>query len=74
MNQDYIKPDNWSIIEEGFDVERKTRLGIDDTLMNLTNIYLQYGVPLEDYDNFDNKLKYHRYPALFFSLHQILLL
>ena len=22
MNQDYIKPDNWSIIEEGFDVER----------------------------------------------------
>ena len=21
MNQDYIKPDNWSIIEEGFDVE-----------------------------------------------------
>ena len=22
MNQDYIKPDNWSIIEEGFDVSR----------------------------------------------------
>ena len=22
MNQDYIKPDNWSIIEEGFLVER----------------------------------------------------
>jgi maltose phosphorylase len=22
MNQDYIKPDNWSIIEEGFDLER----------------------------------------------------
>jgi len=22
MNQDYIQPDNWSIIEEGFDVER----------------------------------------------------
>ncbi|KZS41735.1 maltose phosphorylase [Aquimarina aggregata] len=22
MNQDYVKPDNWSIIEEGFDVER----------------------------------------------------
>ncbi|HTO35230.1 MAG TPA: glycoside hydrolase family 65 protein [Flavobacterium sp.] len=22
MNQDYIKPDNWSIIEEGFDTER----------------------------------------------------
>ena len=22
MNQDYIKPDNWSIIEEGFDIER----------------------------------------------------
>jgi maltose phosphorylase len=21
MNQDYIKPDNWSIIEEGFDRE-----------------------------------------------------
>ena len=21
MNQDYIKPDNWSIIEEGFDKE-----------------------------------------------------
>jgi maltose phosphorylase len=24
MNQDYIKPDNWSIIEEGFDPERKS--------------------------------------------------
>jgi trehalose/maltose hydrolase-like predicted phosphorylase len=22
MNQDYIKPDNWSIIEEGFDASR----------------------------------------------------
>ena len=22
MNQNYIQPDNWSIIEEGFDVER----------------------------------------------------
>lgn len=22
MNQDYIKPDNWSIIEEGFERER----------------------------------------------------
>ncbi|MFN5771905.1 hypothetical protein, partial [Flavobacterium sp.] len=22
MNQDYIKPDNWCIIEEGFDAER----------------------------------------------------
>jgi maltose phosphorylase len=22
MNQDYIKPDNWSIIEEGFDIDR----------------------------------------------------
>jgi len=22
MNQDYIQPDSWSIIEEGFDVER----------------------------------------------------
>ena len=22
MNQNYIKPDNWSIIEEGFDKER----------------------------------------------------
>ena len=22
MNQDYIKPDNWSVLEEGFDVER----------------------------------------------------
>ena len=22
MNQDYIKPDNWSIIEEGFDANR----------------------------------------------------
>src|SRR5574343_500781 len=22
MNQDYIKPDNWSIIEEGFDAEK----------------------------------------------------
>ena len=22
MNQDYIKPDNWSIIEEGFDIDQ----------------------------------------------------
>ena len=22
MNQDYIQPDNWSIIEEGFDADR----------------------------------------------------
>ena len=22
MNQDYIKPENWSIIEEGFDLDR----------------------------------------------------
>ncbi|MBF4467737.1 pitrilysin family protein [Flavobacterium sp. LC2016-12] len=37
--------------------ERKTRLGNDDTLMNLVNTYLQYGVPLEDYDDLENKVK-----------------
>jgi maltose phosphorylase len=28
MNQDYIKPDNWSIIEEGFDAERVNHLKV----------------------------------------------
>lgn len=37
--------------------ERKTRLGDDDTLMNLTNTYLQYGVSLDDYDTLENKVK-----------------
>ncbi|MCC9019102.1 MULTISPECIES: pitrilysin family protein [Flavobacterium] len=37
--------------------ERKTRLGDDGTLMDLTNTYLQYGVPLEDYDTLEAKVK-----------------
>lgn len=37
--------------------ERKTRLGSDDTLMGLVNTYLQYGVPLEDYDDLETKAK-----------------
>jgi zinc protease len=37
--------------------ERKTRLGTDDTLMSLTNAYLQYGIPLEDYDTLESKVK-----------------
>lgn len=37
--------------------ERKTRLGSEGTLMNLTNNYLQYGIPLEDYDTFETKVK-----------------
>ncbi|OXG06218.1 zinc protease [Flavobacterium araucananum] len=37
--------------------ERKTRLGTDDTLMSLTNTYLQYGIPLEDYDTLESKVK-----------------
>ncbi|WP_029268790.1 pitrilysin family protein [Flavobacterium sp. KJJ] len=37
--------------------ERKTRLGNDDTLMNLVNTYLEYGIPLEDYDTLENKVK-----------------
>ncbi|MBS7255955.1 M16 family metallopeptidase [Flavobacterium branchiicola] len=37
--------------------ERKTRLGSDDTLMNLVNTYLQFNVPLEDYDDLENKVK-----------------
>lgn len=37
--------------------ERKTRLGDDGTLMDLTNVYLQYGVPLEDYDTLEAKVK-----------------
>ena len=37
--------------------ERKTRLGSDDTLMNLVNTYLQYGIPLEDYDTLEAKVK-----------------
>lgn len=37
--------------------ERKTRLGNDVTLMALTNAYLQYGTPLEDYDTLESKVK-----------------
>ncbi|MTH14103.1 pitrilysin family protein [Flavobacterium sp. LC2016-01] len=37
--------------------ERKTRLGTDNTLMSLVNTYLQYGIPLEDYDDLENKVK-----------------
>lgn len=37
--------------------ERKTRLGIDNTLMDLVNTNLQYGVPLEDYDALEEKVK-----------------
>lgn len=37
--------------------ERKTRLGVDNTLMDLVNTYLQYGVPLEDYDTLESKVK-----------------
>lgn len=34
MNQDYIKPDNWSIIEEGFD---KTRVKSSESLFSIGN-------------------------------------
>lgn len=37
--------------------ERKTRLGNDGTLIALTNAYLQYGTPLEDYDTLESKVK-----------------
>lgn len=37
--------------------ERKTSLGNDSTLIGLVNTYLQYGIPLEDYDNLENKVK-----------------
>ncbi len=37
--------------------ERKTRLGSDGTLMDLVNTYLQYNVPLEDYDDLESKVK-----------------
>nr|WP_315220627.1 pitrilysin family protein [uncultured Flavobacterium sp.] len=37
--------------------ERKTRLGNDNTLMSLVNSHLQYGVPLEDYDALESKVK-----------------
>lgn len=37
--------------------ERKTRLGNDVTLMALTNTYLQYGIPLDDYDALETKVK-----------------
>ncbi|WP_035649048.1 pitrilysin family protein [Flavobacterium sp. ASV13] len=37
--------------------ERKTSLGNDNTLMRLVNTYLQYGIPLEDYDDLENKVK-----------------
>ncbi|MCV2487268.1 insulinase family protein [Flavobacterium sp. SH_e] len=36
---------------------RKTRLGNDNTLIGLVNTYLQYGIPLEDYDDLENKVK-----------------
>ena len=35
---------------------RKTGLGNDNTLMNLVNTQLQYGVPLEDYDTLEAKV------------------
>jgi len=35
---------------------RKTGLGNDNTLMNLVNSQLQYGVPLEDYDALETKV------------------
>ena len=34
MNQDYIKPDNWSVIEEGFDV---TRIKSSESLFSIGN-------------------------------------
>ncbi|OIV41324.1 M16 family metallopeptidase [Flavobacterium johnsoniae] len=37
--------------------DRKTKLGIDNTLMDLANTYLQYGIPFEDYDNLEEKVK-----------------
>ncbi|MRX67421.1 zinc protease [Flavobacterium resistens] len=37
--------------------ERKTSLGNDNTLMRLVNTYLQYGIPLEDYDDLESKVK-----------------
>jgi zinc protease len=37
--------------------ERKTRLGDDPTLLGLTNTYLQYGIPLDDYDTLETKVK-----------------
>jgi len=37
--------------------ERKTRLGSDGTLISLVNTYLQYGIPLEDYDDLEGKVK-----------------
>ena len=37
--------------------ERKTRLGNDVTLMDLTNTYLQYGISLDDYDTLESKVK-----------------
>ncbi|MFH7012581.1 M16 family metallopeptidase [Flavobacterium sp. FlaQc-52] len=36
---------------------RKTRLGSDDTLMGLVNTHLIYGIPLEDYDDLESKVK-----------------
>jgi len=36
---------------------RKTRLGNDNTLIGLVNTYLQYGIPLEDYDDLESKVK-----------------
>ncbi|KRD06563.1 peptidase M16 [Flavobacterium sp. Root901] len=37
--------------------ERKTRLGVDTTLMDLVNNYLQYGIALDDYDQLETKVK-----------------
>lgn len=37
--------------------ERKTRLGVDYTLMELVNTYLQYGITLDDYDQLETKVK-----------------
>ncbi|WP_166919370.1 M16 family metallopeptidase [Flavobacterium poyangense] len=37
--------------------KRKTRLGSDETLMSLVNTHLNYGIPLEDYDDLESKVK-----------------
>jgi maltose phosphorylase len=46
MNQDYIKPDNWSIIEEGFDVER---VKSSESLFSISNGAMGQRANFEDY-------------------------
>lgn len=46
MNQDYIKPDNWSIIEEGFDVER---LKSSESLFSIGNGAMGQRANFEEY-------------------------